>query len=278
MSQPVIKIVKIHEKAMVPKYATKGSACVDLCAAEDGSIQPGETVTIAVGLKFAIQEGYACIFKERSGLAVKNQIALRAGVIDSDYRGPIMVILVNEAKEAFIYKSGDRLCQMKVEKVIQPIFQEVAEEELGKTERGEGGFGSTGISSETEGSTTVSSSADLFGNIIEKTFEFVWEKLLSGWKEDQPDDCPFKTKEEAREEFLQWFKEKLLFDFSKEVFSRQRSKKEQSDNKRTPPSSPGPIKCPPAPKKRKNSASEGNNEESSDFGPETEKLLKKSRV
>lgn len=143
-----IKVVK-KENAILPLYKTSGSAGADLCAYlennEESVIIPlGERKIIPTGLFFEIPEGYEVQIRPRSGLAAKNGVTVlnTPGTIDSDYRGEIKVILHNSSNENMVIKNGDRIAQMVVAPVSQASFTEV--KELSNTERGEGGFGSTG--------------------------------------------------------------------------------------------------------------------------------------
>ncbi len=130
----------------LPEYATPGAAAFDLRAAVDGDVilQPGERKLIPTGLRMAIPHGYEGQVRPRSGLAIKHGITMlnTPGTIDSDYRGPVAVIMVNLGGEPFIVRRGDRIAQLVIAPVMQAVLEEV--DELPDTERGEGGFGSTG--------------------------------------------------------------------------------------------------------------------------------------
>ena len=142
-----LPVKKLHPKAILPTYATDGSAGADLYALPDGDsilIAPGETVMIHTGLATAIPEGYVGLAFARSGLASKRGLAPanKVGVIDSDYRGELMVALHNHGKIPQTVEPGDRIAQFLVMPVVMAEFCEV--ELLDDTVRGEGGFGSTG--------------------------------------------------------------------------------------------------------------------------------------
>lgn len=130
-----------------PYYETYGSAGVDLRAftEEDIFIHPMERKLIHTGLYMQIPEGYEGSVRPRSGLALKNGITVlnTPGVCDSDYTGEICVILINFSDEDFVVKNGDRIAQMLFKPVERAVFAEVRE--LDETERGEGGFGHTGV-------------------------------------------------------------------------------------------------------------------------------------
>ena len=139
-----LKIKKLNPKAIIPAYQTPLSAGFDLHSIEDCVIKPMERKLIKTGLAFEIEEGYEVQIRPRSGLAFKYGITVlnSPGTIDADYRGEIMVLLINFGSEEFEIKKGDRIAQAVVMPVVQAEFEEV--EELSQTRRGEGGFGSTG--------------------------------------------------------------------------------------------------------------------------------------
>lgn len=142
-----LKIRKVSENAIIPKRATGGSAGLDLCACIDAPItlQGGETALVPTGLAIELPSAdYGAFIFARSGLAIKHGIGLlnAVGVIDSDYRGEIKVGLINQINEAYTIEPGERIAQM----VIMPVSMMPVEEvdALGETDRGAGGFGSTG--------------------------------------------------------------------------------------------------------------------------------------
>jgi dUTP pyrophosphatase len=128
----------------LPAYATSGAAGMDVVSAEDVTIAPGARHAVATGLALAIPEGFEIQVRPRSGLALKHGITVpnTPGTIDSDYRGELKVILINHGDEPFAIARGDRVAQLVLAPVVQAAWSEVAE--LDATERGEGGFGSTG--------------------------------------------------------------------------------------------------------------------------------------
>ena len=142
-----IKFKKLVPQAIKPSKATKGSAGFDISSAEDSEklIIPGAMVPISTGLAVAIPEGYELQCRPRSGLAFKCRLTIinSPGTIDSDYRGEIKIGLINHGKEAFTVKPGDRIAQLVLAKVEEGDFDEV--DDLDSTERGTGGFGSTGV-------------------------------------------------------------------------------------------------------------------------------------
>ena len=142
-----LPIKKLHPNAILPTYGSAGAAGADLYALIEGDpvvINPGETVMIHTGLAMAIPEGYVGLNFARSGLASKRGLtpANKVGVIDSDYRGELMVALHNHGKVPQTVENGDRIAQFLIMPVITADFVET--DTLDDTERGAGGFGSTG--------------------------------------------------------------------------------------------------------------------------------------
>ena len=141
-----IRVVKLHPDAILPTYGSAGAAGADLyaCLEEPVTVLPGKIAWIPTGLSMEIPEGCAGLVYARSGLACKKGLAPanKVGVIDSDYRGPVTVVLYNHGDEPQIICSGDRIAQMVITPVLTPAY-EVAES-LDNTERGVGGFGSPG--------------------------------------------------------------------------------------------------------------------------------------
>lgn len=141
-----VNIKKLNEKAIIPTYGTSFSAGADLyaCLEESINIEPGETFFVKTGIAMEIPEGYAGLVYARSGLACKKGLAPanKVGVIDSDYRGEIIVALHNHSNESVTVENGERIAQLVITPYITAIFNEV--DVLEDTERGQGGFGSTG--------------------------------------------------------------------------------------------------------------------------------------
>ncbi len=141
-----VKVKKLRENAVIPKIATEGSAAADLCAAteEAVTILPGGNAIIPIGIAISVPKGYAAFIFARSGLGIKHGIVPRncVGVIDSDYRGEVCVGLQNHSDKPYVIEPGDRIAQMAIMPVMPVTFTEA--EELSDTERGTGGFGSTG--------------------------------------------------------------------------------------------------------------------------------------
>jgi len=140
-----IKIKKLVEDAIIPKYQTVGSAGFDFHTVEDVTVFPKETKLVSTGLAFEIPEGYELQVRPRSGMSLKTKIRISnsPGTIDSDYRGLVSIIVDNisfHGSLPYEIKKGDRIAQGVICKVNQAVF---IEDELSETERGEGGFGST---------------------------------------------------------------------------------------------------------------------------------------
>ena len=141
-----IRVKKLHENAILPTYGSEEAAGADLYACLDNpvTVAPGETVWIPTGLAMEIPKGCAGLVYARSGLACKKGLAPanKVGVIDSDYRGPVTVVLHNHGVVAQTIAHGERIAQMVITPVLTPAY-EVADD-LTDTGRGQGGFGSTG--------------------------------------------------------------------------------------------------------------------------------------
>jgi len=141
-----ILVKKFDKNIKLPTYKTSGSSGMDLMAYIKNkiTINPGKTAMIPTGIAFAIPKNYEIQIRPRSGLAAKKGISVlnTPGTVDSDYRGEIIIILINLSKKSFVVKSGDRVAQMILCPVAKGKLQEV--KNLPKTVRGKGGFGSTG--------------------------------------------------------------------------------------------------------------------------------------
>lgn len=143
---PKVNIKKLNPKAVVPTYGSQYSAGADLyaCIDSDVIIQPHTTILIKTGLSIEIPEGYAGLIYARSGLASKKGLAPanKVGVVDSDYRGEVMVALHNHTDIAAVVEDGERVAQLVITPFLKAQFNLV--DELTDTVRGDGGFGSTG--------------------------------------------------------------------------------------------------------------------------------------
>ena len=140
-----VLLQRLDPDVPVPSYAHPGDAGVDLVTTIDADMPPGERVLLPTGIAIALPEGYAAFVHPRSGLAVKYGVSLvnAPGTVDAGYRGEIRVSLVNlDPREAFVLRRGDRIAQLVVQRVEHAVFHEV--ETLPGSDRGEGGFGSSG--------------------------------------------------------------------------------------------------------------------------------------
>jgi dUTP pyrophosphatase len=139
-----IKRLSGGEGLPLPSYASDGAAGLDVVAAEDLTLAPGARHAVATGFAIAIPAGFEVQVRPRSGLALKHGITClnTPGTIDSDYRGEVKVILANLGGEPFEVRRGERIAQLVPAPVLRAAFREV--DELDSTERGAGGFGSTG--------------------------------------------------------------------------------------------------------------------------------------
>ena len=141
-----VLIKKLNQKAIIPSYKTSGSSGLDLTALIESEIiiPSKKSALISTGLSIAIPEDTEVQIRPRSGLAAKSNITVlnTPGTIDSDYRGELKIILFNHGDKEFIVNNGDRIAQMVLMPVLKIEFEEV--DNLPKTIRGSGGFGSTG--------------------------------------------------------------------------------------------------------------------------------------
>ncbi len=141
-----LKIQKLNPNATLPTYGSADAAGADLyaCIDTEKTIAPGETLLVPTGIAMAIPTGYVGLVFARSGLACKRDLAPanKVGVIDSDYRGEIMVALHNHGKQDRTIEPAERIAQIAILPVTQPTFE--LAESLDETQRGQGGFGSTG--------------------------------------------------------------------------------------------------------------------------------------
>jgi len=139
-----INIKKEHKDACVPTYAYSTDACFDIRTVEGAVIPAGESVKFSTGLKFEVPEGYMLELRPRSGLSCKNKLIIpnSPGTLDSHYRGVLFIVLLNLGKESVEIKKGDRITQGRIVECIHTEFEFV--DEVSETDRGTGGFNSTG--------------------------------------------------------------------------------------------------------------------------------------
>ena len=172
MNATIVKINRLHDDVIMPNHATIGSACFDIHAyvpegqivtiydrfnsvfdvpcSEDGiSLEPGERILVPTGFRFVIPVGYSVRLHARSGISLKNGVALAnsQGIIDSDYRKEVFVLLHNTTSQPFRINNGDRICQGEIVKIINFQFEEIETVDEKGLER-IGGFGSTGINND----------------------------------------------------------------------------------------------------------------------------------
>ncbi len=142
-----VKVSRVGQRGPplpLPRYMTPGAAGLDLLADEPVSLAPGERRLVPTGLALEIPPGYEAQVRPRSGLAMRHGVGMvnAPGTVDSDYRGEVGVLLVNHGQERVDLARGDRVAQLVIAPVVQATLVEVGE--LARTERGDGGFGSTG--------------------------------------------------------------------------------------------------------------------------------------
>ena len=141
---PPFRVARLHEDATLPKRQTPGSAGYDLCTIADVTLEAGKRHTFKTGLILEIPLGCYGRIAPRSGLAVRFGFDTMAGVIDSDYRGEIGIVAVNLGQEDVSFSKGDRVAQLILERCYTPEVTPISVQELTGTDRGKGGFGSTG--------------------------------------------------------------------------------------------------------------------------------------
>jgi len=138
----IVKIKKLNPEAIIPSYAHDGDAGMDIYSCEDVLIKAGERAVISSGVAFEFPKGYVALVWDKSGLAAKNGIKTMAGVGDCIYRGEYKIVLLNTGREDYQVRKGEKICQILIQPIERAEFEEV--HELGKSERGENRFGSSG--------------------------------------------------------------------------------------------------------------------------------------
>lgn len=144
-SNVTLKIKKLDDSLPTPRYAHEGDAGLDLYSAQDVKLEPGQRALVSTGIAIAIPEGYAGFVQPRSGLAAKQGVSIvnTPGLIDSGYRGEVKVILLNtDLEDSVRISRGDRIAQLVIQEVPVVALEEVGN--LDGSQRGEGGFGSSG--------------------------------------------------------------------------------------------------------------------------------------
>lgn len=138
----ILKIKKVHPDAKIPKYAHHDDAGFDLFVPENIILKKGEHFGVPTGIAMEIPEGCVGLIWDKSGIAIKNGLKTLGGVIDSTYRGEVLVGMINLSGHDYVFEKGNKIAQMIIQKKETVDFEEV--KELCDTERGCGGFGSTG--------------------------------------------------------------------------------------------------------------------------------------
>jgi len=137
-----IKIRKLSKDAKIPSYANKTDAGMDIYSNEDLIIKPGYRTLVKTGISIEFPRNYTALVWDKSGIAKKG-IKVMAGVFDSEYRGEYKIVLLNVGSKDYVIKKGEKIAQILIQPVVHVKIEEV--ETLGKTKRGSGGFGSTGL-------------------------------------------------------------------------------------------------------------------------------------
>ncbi|MAS53589.1 dUTP diphosphatase [Nocardioides sp.] len=140
-----VQVVRLDRELPLPSYARPGDAGADLMTTTDLTLAPGERALVPTGIAVALPEGYVALVHPRSGLAVRHGLSIvnTPGTVDAGYRGEIKVLLINhDAREPVVLRRGDRIAQLVIQRVERARFTEV--ERLPESERGDGGYGSTG--------------------------------------------------------------------------------------------------------------------------------------
>jgi dUTP pyrophosphatase len=142
-----VLITRLDESIPLPAYGRPGDAGADICTRIDLTIEPGERALVPTGLSIALPQGFAAFVHPRSGLAIKHGVSMvnTPGTVDAAFRGELQIILINhDLRESISFVKGDRIAQLVIQRVEHATFVEV--DSLPGTERGAGGFGSTGRS------------------------------------------------------------------------------------------------------------------------------------
>ena len=145
MERVTVKILKLVDSATLPTYAHEDDSGMDLCAIATTDIEPGKTALIRTGIAIEIPMGTEAQVRPRSGLALKHAITVlnTPGTVDASYRGEIGVVLINHGQKSFRVEPGMKIAQMVIAPILRADLQEV--DQLSDTDRGKGGYGSTGV-------------------------------------------------------------------------------------------------------------------------------------
>jgi len=139
----ILKVKKLHQEAIVPKFALHGDAGMDIFSIENVSIHPMGRISCSTGIALKIPNGHAGLIWDKSGISHGSGVKTLGGVIDENYTGEIKVGLINLSNEVYTISKGQKIAQILIQKVEQPDVEETGE--LEETNRGENGFGSTGL-------------------------------------------------------------------------------------------------------------------------------------
>jgi dUTP pyrophosphatase len=137
-----LQIKRLQQDAKLPSFAHAADAGMDMYAVEEVTVRPHERVQVKTGIAIAIPEGYVGLIWDKSGISHKGGLKTLGGVVDAGYRGEVLVGVINLGDTTYTFKKGDKIAQMLIQKIECPEL--VVVEELDETERGAGGFGSTG--------------------------------------------------------------------------------------------------------------------------------------
>jgi dUTP pyrophosphatase len=146
VSEVEVLITRLDPELPLPRYAKPGDAGADILSRIDITLAPGERALVPTGIAIALPDGYVALVHPRSGLAIKHGVTMvnSPGTVDAAYRGELQIILINhDPKQAITFKRGDRIAQLVIQKVEHAKFIEVSQ--LPGSDRGSGGFGSTGV-------------------------------------------------------------------------------------------------------------------------------------
>lgn len=138
----LLKVKKLNSSAILPKYAHKGDAGLDLFSCEDTVLYPGESKMVSTGISTEFPEGYVALIWDKSGVAASG-IKTMGGVIEHTYRGEYKVVMLNTGKNPYPVKKGQKIAQLLIQPIVTTQVEEVRE--LGESIRGDGAFGSTGL-------------------------------------------------------------------------------------------------------------------------------------
>jgi len=138
----MLRIKKIHEDAVIPSYAHKGDAALDLFTVQTITLNPGEKWAIPTGIAMQIPKGHVGLIWDKSGLAIMNGLKTLGGVVDATYRGEVLVGVINLGGKPYTFEKGHKIAQIIIQKCVEVNVKEV--KRLSDTKRGRAGFGSTG--------------------------------------------------------------------------------------------------------------------------------------